>query len=76
MKFKDLFCIFIIENDKFYIKSYVFKTFKLQLPADFGGLQTPQTVDLETIKRQPFKWTQKFDWTFKLITLLKPLLEL
>ena len=37
MKFKDLFCRCIIENEMFYIKNYVFKTFKLQLPADLGG---------------------------------------
>ena len=26
MKFKDLFCIFIVENDKFYVKNYNFKS--------------------------------------------------
>ena len=26
MKFKDLFCIFIVENDKFYVKNYNFRS--------------------------------------------------
>ena len=55
MKFEGLFYIFIVENDMVYVKRSIFKKLQLQPPADFGGYQTPQTVDLADIKRQPFK---------------------
>ena len=56
MKFKGLFCIVIVENDYIFHETLRFQPLKLRLPADLGGYQTPQTVDLEWYKRELKVW--------------------
>ena len=46
-----LSCIII-----FFHETLCFQPLKLRLPADFGGYQTPQTVDLEWYKRELKVW--------------------